>query len=359
MIVRFLFDEVASAVELTHVERLSDALRVAADHDCALLDLGLPDATGLEGLTRLRAAAGDLAILVLTGNADEGRGSQALAAGAQDYLVKGQVDGDRLSRAVRYAVERRRAEAAQRELALARLQEAETARLERGLLPTPLVSDPGVGVATRYRAGRRSALLGGDFYDVVEDSGGCLRAVIGDVSGHGPDEAAVGVCLRVAWRTLVMSGAKPDTVLPTLQSVLEVERHHRSVFATLAAVDIEPDRSSITLRTAGHPAPLLLTGGGAEPLADEVGGPPLGVVDQVAWAATRRALAPGDAVLLFTDGIVEGRRADGERVGVGGLSELILAAGRGSEALQTVVDRAEELNQGPLRDDIALVLLEL
>jgi serine phosphatase RsbU (regulator of sigma subunit) len=363
LLVRLLFEETAAAVELTHVTTVQEALALADGFDCALLDLNLPDATGLEGLQRLRTAADDLAILVLTGHSDEALGTRALAAGAQDYLVKGSVDGELLARSVRYAVERRRADHARRQLTLARVQEAETARLERGLLPTPLVKDATLQIAAHYSAGRRRALLGGDFYDVVEDADGYLNAIIGDVSGHGPDEAAVGVCLRVAWRTLVMAGTPADQVLPTLQAVLAAERHHRSVFATVATIAVEPDRSSVTLRSAGHPAPLLLPPRGRPvPLATEVGGPPLGVVDQIAWAATRVALEAAAAVLLFTDGVIEGRRPDGERLGEDGLAELVVAAraelgGDGAGALRRVVERAEDLNAGPLRDDVALVLV--
>ena len=105
---------------------------------------------------------------MLTGLDDEQRGIEAVAAGAQDYLVKGQIDGQLLARAVRYAVERRRADESRQQLEVARLQAEENARLERGLLPAPLVSDPSLTLSRDYRPGRRRALLGGDFYDVVE-----------------------------------------------------------------------------------------------------------------------------------------------------------------------------------------------
>jgi serine phosphatase RsbU (regulator of sigma subunit) len=360
LIVRLLLEESRTHVELTHVLRIGDAVPIAANFDCALLDLGLPDATGLESLEQLRTAADHLAICVLTGMSDEDRGVRALAAGAQDYLVKGHVDGELLARSVRYAVERRRADLAQRQLSVARLQAAENTRLERGLLPTPLVSDSRMQIATHYTPGRRRALLGGDFYDVVEDPNGCLHAVIGDVAGHGPDEAAVGVCLRIAWRTLVLSGVNSDDLLPLLQAVLEAERYDRSVFSTLAMVQIEPDRSSLTLRTAGHPSPLLLPDPRA--LADEASGPPLGVVDDARWEPTRIDLEPGWGVLLYTDGLVEGHRSDGARLGQDGLAAIVTAVlgehpDDPTATIRAVVERAEALNAGPLRDDVALVLL--
>jgi signal transduction histidine kinase len=103
--------------ELAHVERLSAALErlEAAAADVVLLDLSLPDAHGLETVSRTLAAAPELPIVVLTGLADETVAIQAVQAGAQDYLVKGTVDGPTLARAIRYALERRRLLARERE----------------------------------------------------------------------------------------------------------------------------------------------------------------------------------------------------------------------------------------------------
>ena len=213
-------------VEIVRAPTLAQARRTQHEEiDCVLLDLDLPDAQGLAALHQIKADRPDLSVLVLTGFDDERRGVQAVAAGAQDYLVKGQIDGQGLARAVRYAVERRRAEEARQQLELARAHAEENARLERGLLPAPLVSDPALRLTAHYRPGRQRALLGGDFYDAVQAADGTVHVVIGDVSGHGPDAAALGVCLRIAWRTLVLGGRPPEELLPTLQQVHDVERH--------------------------------------------------------------------------------------------------------------------------------------
>jgi PAS domain S-box-containing protein/putative nucleotidyltransferase with HDIG domain len=90
-----------------------DRLAVA-DVDIALLDLGLPDSQGLETFARLRDAASGVAIIVLTGNSDTGLGIRAVQEGAQDFLVKGKVDGELLTRAIAYAIERKRVEKALR-----------------------------------------------------------------------------------------------------------------------------------------------------------------------------------------------------------------------------------------------------
>jgi serine phosphatase RsbU (regulator of sigma subunit) len=331
------------------------------DVDCVLLDLDLPDAHGLAALHALKTDRVDLSVLVLTGFDDERRGVDAVAAGAQDYLVKGQIDGQGLARAVRYAVERRRADEARQQLEVARLHAEENARLERGLLPAPLVSDPGLELTAHYRPGRRRALLGGDFYDAVQGPDGTVHAVIGDVSGHGPDAAALGVCLRIAWRTLILGGHGVDEVLPTLQVVHEVERHFVWMFTTLCMVTIAPDRRSARIRLAGHPPPLLIADRAIVPLEPGRVGPPLGVVADADWVAADHPLPDGWALLLYTDGLIEGRTGVGTaRLGGEGLEAMVRGAlETGSPGLVTaLVERAEELNGGPLLDDVAALLVQ-
>jgi serine phosphatase RsbU (regulator of sigma subunit) len=363
LLVEELLAGMGQTVVLARARTLAEASTWApGDVDCALLDLNLPDATGFDGLRTLRSVPDAPAILVLTGVDDERRGVAAVAAGAQDYLVKGQVDSALLMRSVRYAVERRRAERNEQQLQLARLHAGENARLERGLLPAPLVDDPRLELASHYRPGRRRALLGGDFYDAVQDAQGRVHALIGDVCGHGPDEAALGVCLRIAWRTLVLGGREPDELLTTLQDVLRVERHDAGVFTTLVMLTIAPDRRSAELRVAGHPLPLLIEDGAITPLVVPTGGPPLGVIDEARWPAHRVELPRAWSLLMFTDGLIEGRVGAGpNRLGEGGLIALLQQAranGAGAPALlQEVVEHAERMNGGPLLDDVAAVLI--
>ena len=224
---------------------------------------------------------------MLTGQASEHLGEQAVRAGAQDYLVKGEVAGHMLHRVIRYAVERRRAEEAQRELRIAQVLAQENARLERGLLPSPLLADPRLSVSARCHAGGQQHLLGGDFYDVVEAADGWVHALIGDVCGRGPAEAALGVCLRVAWRALVLAGRSADEILATLNQLLEHERQDDTMFATLCMVSVAPDRSSGWVRMAGHLPPLLLTGGGVLELQTPTA-PPLGLSQVQTTGPARR-----------------------------------------------------------------------
>jgi FixJ family two-component response regulator len=123
-----LLREVGAAVVVRRARSLTQAKALVSDAACVLLDLGLPDSQGLNGLRQLLKLEPEAAIVMLTGQASEHLGEQAVRAGAQDYLVKGDVAGHQLNRVIRYAVERRRAEEAQRALHVAQILAQENAR---------------------------------------------------------------------------------------------------------------------------------------------------------------------------------------------------------------------------------------
>lgn len=362
-------DELADVLPRAAIVRsrlLKDALSALGPAiDCVLLDLGLPDASGIEAVARLRARMPSIPLIVLTGLADEAAGVAAVQAGAQDYLIKGHVDGKQLVRSIRYSIGRRQADEAERALLLADLQAREVARLERGLAPKPLIEDNSVWVSTCYRAGRSRALLGGDFIDLVQRRDGSLNVVVGDVCGHGPDEAAIGVSLRAAWRALVLAGEEPGTVLQTLRDVFEHERHVEGLFATLCAIRIESDLKQASTTCAGHPRPILIDGRSVSALADGPSGAGLGI-GEGHWQPIPTTLPAGWTILLYTDGIIEGRVASGpQRLGEEGLHRLIAdrIADRPSwreqprALLDELIEQAERLNGEALSDDVAMLLL--
>ena len=362
LLVDELLDEVGALVEVRRARSLSQAKGLVAGAACILLDLGLPDSQGLNGLRQLLQLEPEAAIVVLTGEANEHLGELAVRAGAQDYLVKGEVAGHMLNRVIRYAVERRRAEEAQRALHAAQIHAQENARLERGLLPSPLLADSRLSVSARCLPGGKHHLLGGDFYDVVETSDGWVHALIGDVCGRGPAEAALGVCLRVAWRTMVLAGRPADETLATLSELLEHERQDDTMFATLCMMSVHPDRKTGWVRMAGHLPPLLLNRHGVAELPT-LSAAPLGLSEVRDWPATHVRLDGSWSILLYTDGLIEGRIGKGsERLGSEGLMDLIRESlgsldGPGEELLDEVIDRVRELNGGDLDDDLAALAL--
>ncbi|RZT15825.1 serine phosphatase RsbU (regulator of sigma subunit) [Mycobacterium sp. BK558] len=330
--------------------------------DCVLLDLHLHDTDGIAGLARIAERDATIPVVVLTGLNDEHVASVAVASGAQDYLVKGRVDPETLRRAVLYAIERKRAELTAVDLHATQLRERENARLERGLLPSPLLlDDPGVDIVTQYRPSRQNALLGGDFYDFVQTPDRTVHVMIGDVAGHGPDEAALGVALRIAWRALTFAGLRGADRMRQLERILRAERAGKGIFATVLSLAIPPEGSLVTAVRAGHPG-MLLHGRGTVEWVEPAGGPALGL-HAGDWTPQQVELPPGAGLVLLTDGLFEGHVGRGnERLGEAGLLELARTLahlpGRAFvEALITSVeDRAH--SHGGIADDIAVVRVE-
>ncbi|MEV6838567.1 fused response regulator/phosphatase [Streptomyces sp. NPDC051133] len=370
-IVPDLLDSSGKPIRIRTARNLTEAGRLLTDDvHCILLDLALPAPGGsdtddeLAVLKHVLQLAPRHAVLALTASGDAERGAEAVRVGAQDYLFRDELDGRLLSRAIRYAVERKRSDSAERRLAEGRLRAQENRRLERGLLPTPLLDGSALRFAARYRPGRSRALLGGDFYDAVRTPDGTVHAMIGDVCGHGPDEAALGVELRIAWRALTLAGLCGDELLSTLQEVLEHERADEEIFATLCTVDIAPDGRRAGLCLAGHPAPLLARPGRtARLLPYDNNGPALGLLPGARWPRMQVELGPEWSLMLYTDGLIEGRvGTDGERLGQDGMVEMIrrqLSEGlRGEALLRAAVSEVRDLNGGELTDDVAVVLLD-
>jgi serine phosphatase RsbU (regulator of sigma subunit) len=356
--------------------------------DCLLLDLGLPDAEGLCALRRVIDGIEVLpvqpAVVVLTGNTSHDLGTAAVANGADDYLVKGEVDGDTLARCLRYATLRRRSAAQQIALYRSEVRAAETTRLERALLPKELVTDERVSVMVGYLPGG-NGLLGGDFFDTVERPDGTLVTVIGDVAGHGPDEAALGAAMRTAWRTLVLADTPADDVLPLLERVLLAERGRPEVFVTICQAVISPDRAHMDVYLAGHLPPLLvvpevskesaaLVTHHCEELSSADRGRALGIPVEGSWTAHRVRLPEVWTAVLYTDGLVEaavGADPNGTpvlppsahgrmpRLGAHGLRSVVEhEMDKGTDEVVTrVLRRVRELHGGPLVDDAALLFV--
>ena len=364
LLVEELIADAVADIRVRWAQSMAQAERelAAARPDCVLLDLHLPDANGMDALDRIAKRDATVPIIVLTRLNDENFGASAVAAGAQDYLVKGRVEPEMLRRALLYAIERKRAELISADLHASQLRARENALLERGLLPSPLLlDDPGVEIVARYRPSRPDASLCGDFYDVVQTPDRVVHVVIGDVAGHGPDEAALGAALRIAFRALTFAGVHGVALMRQLERVLQSERTGTGVFATVLSLEIHPDSPRVNAVRAGHPGMLLQSDGGVT-WTEPPGGPALGLrADD--WPSHRLELPAGQGLLLLTDGLFEGYAGDGNRrLGEDGLLALARSHARlsGPAFVDALIDSAEQLAgpRGGLTDDIAVLRVE-
>jgi serine phosphatase RsbU (regulator of sigma subunit) len=252
-------------------------------------------------------------------------------------------------------LEQRRIELERRDLAT---------RLQRSLLPRVDARPRGVSLCTLYQPGETRMLLGGDFLDAFPLADGRLALLIGDVAGHGPESASLAVALRASWRALLLSGTvSSDTVIAALNEIALAEQTSAEAFATVCVCKIAADRDEIVWSSAGHPAPIVDSGGTIGELQGTIA-PPLGVVPRGGWPRNTARLAPGDRVLLHTDGLTEGRADPGtdERFGVPRLLDALRRiAGEPLDhaTLRGLVARISAANGGPLNDDVAILAIEV
>jgi PAS domain S-box-containing protein len=231
--------------------------------------------------------------------------------------------------------------------------------LQESLRPRQLPVIPGVELAGRYRAAGRENEVGGDFYDVFPTDDDAWTAVVGDVSGKGSEAAALTALVRHSLRAASMLGVRPAAALELVNRLLLADPQG-SRFCTVVYARMRRTPGTLRLRFAngGHMSPLLLRADGQVERVETGRGPLVGGVAGLVFREDTLELAPGDLVLLYTDGVTEVSRRDldfGER----DLRETLRAhTGASAEAVVAAVEaRAVALQDGEPRDDIAVIAI--
>jgi PAS domain S-box-containing protein len=188
--------------------------------------------------------------------------------------------------------------------------------LQQSLLPEELPEVPGYELASAYIPASEHGEVGGDFYDVWE-AGGRWMLALGDVTGKGVDAAALTAVVRHTLRATSEFVTDPSELLTRLDGILKKQR--RQSICTAICARIEPD--GVTLAVGGHPLPIRLDSSGADQAGEF--GPLLGAFDEVEWRQTRLELAPGSALVFFTDGVTDAIGEQGERYGLGRLRDTL------------------------------------
>ena len=235
------------------------------------------------------------------------------------------------------------------------LERAEIAReLQQGLLPPRLPDIPGLDVATLYRPAGELNEVGGDFYDAFPTPAGWM-VVVGDVAGQGARAAALTGLARFTLRSIGQLTGDPMAAAEQLNRTLRDQPELSLCTAVCVLLRDGPDGLEATTVSMGHPLPALLRDG----VAVGLGAPGTlgGAFDDATWTATRVALAPGDALVLYTDGVFDTVGRDGRL----GEEELLARLGQSPRGAAAVVAHVDALLQafqsGPQADDTALVAL--
>ena len=228
--------------------------------------------------------------------------------------------------------------------------------LQAELLPPQLPEMPQFEAAGWYRAGMQGQVAGGDFYDVFEASPGRWVAVIGDVCGKGPEAASLTALARYTLRAVGRRATDPSDALRALnEAILEQRSDHRFMTAVLVQLDVVSPDPGVVLSNGGHPPPLLVRARGEVEEVGE-GGTLLGIYADPELVDQSLELLPGDALVLFTDGL--GERRDPHDDPARPMREL-LQASAGASASETAARLGQlALSDGVKPDDdVAVVVL--
>ncbi|HLP78622.1 MAG TPA: SpoIIE family protein phosphatase [Candidatus Paceibacterota bacterium] len=383
LIKMMLRDSEAEIFEVEHRDRLEAGLeRISRGGiDIVLSDLSLPDSFGLDTFSRLHAHAAKVPIIVLSGLNDTTIAVNAVHEGAQDFLVKGQVDGHSLGRAIRYAIERKRmseqlhsyadelrTKNAQLEADFNMAREIQQIFLPNQYPTFPQAAQPeqsALKFAHRYIS---AAAVGGDFFDffAINDTTG--GALICDVMGHGMRAALITAIMRGLVEELMPAASDPGRFLTevnrSLRAILRQTREPFLATAFYAVADVAA--GELRFANAGHPSPLFRHGEtrSVEPLKtyDARHGPALGLFERSVYPTCRIPVSAGDLLMLFTDGIYEANNPDGDEFGQQRLLEFVrsrldLSEGQLFDALLREVRRFSGVTE--FEDDVCLASVEI
>jgi Serine phosphatase RsbU, regulator of sigma subunit len=369
--------------EIEHVERLSAGLQrlTQGGINVILSDLSLPDSEGLNTFARLHAKASEIPIIVLSGLNDTNLALKAVHEGAQDYLIKGEVDGQLLVRAMRYAIERKhmslqlahyadelRAKNAQLEADFNMAREIQEMFLPQQYPTFPHSAAPEESTLRFSHRYLPAAAVGGDFFNIFPITDTTAGIFICDVMGHGMRAALITAIMRGLVEELMPVAADPGKFLTEInRSLNAILRRTREPFlATAFYVVADVVSGELHFSSAGHPSPFHVRreAGTVEPIKfwDPRHGPALGLFEKSDYPTSRCPIAVNDVILLFTDGLYEVDNEAHDEYG----QERLLAAVRArhklpterllNELLQDVHDFSSDKE---FEDDVCLVAMEI
>ena len=312
-----------------------------ADRDALWTAIGAAAADGgrFQLELRIRRRDGEERSLIVTGEAAKGGdGSLSTTRGTVQDITEQR----RIEQELRRSEERRQEEHDAVQI------------LQAAILPNELPEIPGASVVARYVAASENVAVGGDFYDVFVLDDERVLLTVGDVAGKGVQAAEAVGQLRNGLRMAAVLDPDPMAMVAALNAL--VARGFKAPFATAVVAVYRPAAGRLDWASAGHlPLVVRRASGACELVGVDPTHPPIGVSGQELAPPASLTLAPGDAVLLFTDGLIERR---GEDLG-DSLDELVRAVADGpldvSGLVVSVLGRS--VGTGPRQDDVCVLAL--
>jgi phosphoserine phosphatase RsbU/P len=345
----------------------------ARDFDLLLMDLNYARDTtsgreGLDLLSRLKGLEDAPAIVVMTGWATVGLAVEAMQYGVADFVEKPWTNArllEILQKQVDMARERRaaRRKAAQENLDHKEIAQqfhhqeqevAEARSIQQGLLPKSIPTRTGYEISGAWQPAQS---VGGDYYDVLDFDDASLGLCIADVAGKGLPAALLMSNLQAAVRGLASPTLAPEGLCSRLNSLV-CHNTGNDRFITFFYAQLDAPARLLRYSNAGHNAPIVMHADGSHERL-QAGGGVLGVFPRQKFASGTAQLAPGDRIILFTDGVTEAYDAAGEEFGEVRLLRLLQdhRTAAASALQERILAAAGAFSSGHWHDDATLLVL--
>ena len=332
------------------------ALVAAECPDLVLLDVQMPDESGLETCKRLKQdqALAEIPVIFLTASEDLHTKLQGFEAGAVDYITKPYQAEEVIAR-IRVHIRARRS--------LALLTQSQMSQLENlGSALRAIMPDPDDYPEFRFQVQYLPVVgTGGDFYDVLQAGGGVFDYVVADVCGHEADASLMTSALKVLLYQGQSTLSSPQETLRMVNRAL-LASFPEPNYLTLVWARLNRSRKTLSILSAGHPQVLVLRPGGPSIQVVPSDSDVLGMFEDAAIQETTLAVEPGDRIILYTDGAIEIPDALGvsRDRGLDRLSRFCLAgAGLGLAGMVAAVAAEVRATPYPIEDDILILALEV
>ena len=327
--------------------------------DMVVSDINMPQMDGLTLLAQIPDVNPNIRSVIISAYGDMKNIRTAMNRGAFDFVTK-PLDFEDLrltiDRTLNHLMEWREALSSRDKLVALQNELDVASRIQQSILPAGFPEGPEFQISGSMAPARN---VGGDFFDVLPLDGGKIGIGVADVSDKGVPAALFMMSCRTLLKGAAIGSNGPGEVLREVNDLLH-EDNEALMFVTLLYAVYDPATGEFTYASGGHDAPLVVQADGSSALLPLTGGIMLGVVPDFSFVQNTVTIAPGDTVVLYTDGVTEAMNGSGEQFGIERLQEIFAASAPedSGEANQTVFDAVSSFaGDIDASDDITCVTL--
>ena len=325
-----------------------------ASIDMVLSDINMPQMDGLTLLDQIPEVSPNIRAVIISAYGDMKNIRTAMNRGAFDFVTK-PVDFEDLQvtidRTLRHLDEWREAVSSHDKLVALENELDIASKIQQSILPGQFPTPPGFQVFANMEPARN---VGGDFYDVIRLENGRMGLAIADVSGKGVPAALFMMSSRTLLKGTAIGGADPAEVLTQVNDLL-CEQNEAAMFVTVLYAVYDPERGEFTYACGGHDPPLVVHADGSSTSLPLTGGLALGVAHGFQYGLRTVRVAPGDTLVLYTDGVTEAMNSGNEQFGLERLREIFTGAPPKSvrEAIDSIFAAVSDFaGDAPQFDDV-------